>query len=84
MLPAGQSNIVLSIAYSPDGNTIATGNDSEVHLWDAATGTRKSKLTGHKNRVESVVFSPDGTTIATISMDGTMILWDVASMEEFE
>ena len=84
MLPAGQSNIVLSIAYSPDGNTIATGNGNQVHLWDATTGTRKSTLTGHKNRVESVVFSPDGTTIATISMDGTMILWDVASMEEFE
>ena len=84
MLPAGQSNIVLSIAYSPDGNTIATGNGNQVHLWDATTGTRKSTLTGHKDRVESVVFSPDGTTIATISMDGTMILWDVASMEEFE
>ncbi len=73
--------VVLSMAYSLDGTTLATADSSDIRLWDTATGILKKTLTGHKGRIESLVFSPDGNTIATVSMDGTMILWNVAPTE---
>ena len=42
-------------------------------------GTLKSILTGHKSTVNSVSFSVDGATLASGSIDGTVLLWDLAS-----
>ena len=72
---------VSNVAFSPDGNTLATGSwdDSMIRLWDVATGQLKSTLMGHGDRVYSVAFSPDGTTLASGSEDQTVRLWYVAT-----
>jgi WD40 repeat protein len=66
---AGHTELVYSIAYSPDGKLIATGSfDKAVKLWDAATGKEVKTFggpTGHQNLVLSVTFSPDGRQIAS-------------------
>ena len=68
---------VNSVAFSPDGSTIASGsNDDTVRLWDAHTGQRKRTLQGHTDDIHSVAFSPDGSTIASASDDDTIRLWD--------
>ncbi len=74
---------VRSVAYSPDGHTLATGsNDRAARLWDVATGREMSTLRGHEANVSSVAFSPDGRTVATGSQDKTARLWDVATGRE--
>ncbi|MFC7257530.1 eIF2A-related protein [Streptomyces lutosisoli] len=77
---AGHTKNVWSVAYSPDGHTLATASaDHTVRLWNVTTGKTRTTLTGHTDEVVSVAFSPDGHTLATASADTTVRLWDVAT-----
>ncbi len=68
---------VWSVAFSPDGNTLASGSeDGTAHLWNARTGEHIRTLEGHTGRVYSVAFNPNGTTLASGSRDGTVRLWN--------
>src|SRR5262249_25535854 len=61
----GHTEEVTSVAYSPDGQRLATGSrDRTVKIWDARTGQELLALRGHKDGVLSVCFSPDGLRLA--------------------
>jgi RNA polymerase sigma factor (sigma-70 family) len=71
---------VWSLAFSPDGKTLAAGSgDTSIYLWDPATGQQISRLDGHKHWVRSVAFSPDGKSLASGSQDKTVRLWDLGT-----
>ena len=79
---SGHGNYVLSVCFSPDGRTLASGSYDGIKLWDVATGKELRTLRGHAASVKSVSFSPDGRTIASGSRDKTVKLWDVANGKE--
>ena len=46
---SGHSNIVMSVAFSPDGNTIASGSeDKSIKLWNPQTGDLIRTLDGNR------------------------------------
>ncbi|PPQ94613.1 hypothetical protein CVT25_011427 [Psilocybe cyanescens] len=72
-----------SVAFSPDGQYIATATeDGAICFWSAATGRMESEpLNGHSETVRSVAFSPDGKRIASGSNDKTICVWNVLTSE---
>jgi WD40 repeat protein len=69
----GHSNWVDSVAYSPDGQTVASGsNDKTIKLWNVNTGNLLQTFEGHSKWVNSVAYSPDGQTLASGSNDNSV------------
>jgi len=94
----GHSHWVTSLAFSPDGLTLASGSGDHTNLWDTATGTQRQTLEGHSDSVESVAFSPDELTPALakapsnfqislssnwVSLGGENFLWLPAEYRSF-
>jgi WD40 repeat protein len=79
----GHRDVVSPLAFSPDGQTLASGSrDTTIKLWEAATGTERATLRGHTDWVLSVAFSPDGRTLASGGNDRTIRLWDLTAGTE--
>jgi hypothetical protein len=76
----GHRNRVWSVAFSPDGKTLASGSwDRTIKLWDVSGGRLIRSFEGHGHDVNSVAFSPDVKTLASGSYDNTVRIWDLSS-----
>ena len=73
----GHTDFVWLVAFSPDGQTLASGSwDRTIRLWNPQTLRQETTLIGHTDYVLSVAFSPDGQTLASAGGDTTIRLWD--------
>lgn len=75
----GHRGKVLSVAHSPDGQTLASGSSAwTLRLWDAHAGTLLQRLDGHSGSITSIAYQPGGRLLASASNNGTVRLWDLA------
>jgi WD40 repeat protein len=80
----GHSDEVNSVAFSPDGQFLASGSsDFTVEGWNARTGESVGALAGNTGKVSSVTFSPDGELLASGGFDKTVRVWKLPDGEPF-
>ncbi len=89
----GHSDKIVSLAFSPDGKTLASGSGSigteeTIRLWDIETGNSRiftdPDWTERQQKFEakvasSLTFSPDGQTLASGMKLGDIYLWETAT-----
>ena len=73
----GHRGLISSIAFSPDGQYIASGgwDDRTVRVWQVTDGTLLWTFQEYNQAVSSVKFSPNGEYLATGCLDGSIKLW---------
>ncbi len=82
---AGLEEWVRSIAFSPKGDLLASGNDDEsVRLWDLHTKQELSLPRMHNGRVYTVAFSSRDDLLASAGDDHVIHLWNVRSQQHVQ
>ncbi|OQY33111.1 MAG: hypothetical protein B6243_06815, partial [Anaerolineaceae bacterium 4572_5.2] len=72
----GEEGWVDSVAFSPDGNILASSGYATIHLWRVSDGQHLQSL--GTETVYDVAFSPDGQILASANWGETVRLWRVS------
>jgi hypothetical protein len=78
----GHGNLVLTVAWSPDGELVASGGmDKSIRIWDPEAGKCVKTFGGHQAPVNALAFTPDGKRLVSGSGEEAQNLrvWDVAA-----
>jgi len=81
---AAFTNVLTSVAFSPDGRTFAAGDvDGRIWLWTMGSPAPRAELVAGSGRgvriVSDLAFSPDGRWLASAGHKQATKLWDVAT-----
>lgn len=81
-LNVGTDGSVVTVAFSPDGHTLAAGSRGLIQFWNlSAPDGAPHTLAEVEGSVYSVAFSPDGRFLAAGGTDGSIWLWDLSAPE---
>ncbi|THH13422.1 hypothetical protein EW146_g6791 [Bondarzewia mesenterica] len=73
-----------TLAYSPDGQYIATGgDDGKVKLWNTHSGFCIITFSQHTSSVSAVQFASQGQVLFSASLDGTVRAFDLIRYRNF-
>jgi WD40 repeat protein len=79
----GHRDWIRSVAFSPDGKSIASGgDDGAIRLWSAETGDRIFRFAAHEDWIRSVIYSPDGSLVASGGKDGLVTIWEIDTLQQ--
>jgi WD40 repeat protein len=87
ILQIAENRPVFSLAFAPDGKTLAIGTPEwSVRLWDLRGESPKETvaLEGHNDGVGSLAFSSDGKMLACGGREGPVWLWDLSGAKPKE
>ncbi len=80
---SGHTWAVLTVAFSPNGEILATGSDDNtIKLWEVKTGQEIATLSGHSWSVTGLIFDLTGEFLISSSKDKTIKIWRVSNQEE--
>jgi WD40 repeat protein len=68
-----------SLAWSPDGNSLALGTGANILILDGQTGESIGTLAGESEEVTSVAWSPDSAHIVSGGTDGAIRVWNASN-----
>lgn len=72
----GHYSSINSLAFSPGGDTLASGSDdATVILWQISDGSQQKVLKGHTGPVTAVAYSPQGNLLVSTSRDSSVRVW---------
>ena len=67
----GHSSGIRTVAFAPNGGTLASGDDSgTIRLWNVDTGELLKTIETESDTIDSVVYSPDGKTLVSTGNNG--------------
>lgn len=73
---------VLGIEWLADNKKIATIQNNEIKIWDIATSTARTIQA--RDAIFAISLSPDNTKIASVSIDGAVTIWDMATLRALQ
>ncbi len=80
VLRKGHSSSINSVAFSPDGELLASGSaDSTVKIWDVERQELLRTLSSRGGGISSVAWSPDNRHLAVGAYDNIITIWDVST-----
>jgi serine/threonine protein kinase len=75
-LLTGHQASVTSVAFSPNGQRILSGDaDGAIYLWDVENRRIAQRYLGLRSTITSLAFAPDGQSALSGSLDRSVIVW---------
>src|SRR5262249_31559390 len=68
-----------SVAISPDGEQVTTGDWWGVEIWRISDGVRLRALTAHRGDTDQVRYSRDGTLLVSTGVDRCLRVWETSA-----
>lgn len=75
-LPPAHRDLIHSLAFSPDGSILASGDYREVKLWQRALSASRLQIATGEDAHDAI--SPDAKWLATGAKDNSLKLWNLA------